>query len=626
MKRISVLLFSVLIINAVWGSKLFLASDSIYYFPYPDGTASVSGTIAQRLELDIPTFVMIPDSCLSADAADPAHMSEYKVTIIGENAFVSNNYFTKITLPDYLERIDDMAFYGCSKMVIPSMPQTLTRIGSYAFFNCAKLAEINLPNIEKLGQQAFMRCSQLRTVVLGDNLDTLPRNVFSADALLESIELGSGLKCIETNALSRCYALASITCHATTPPTMDSKALQYDPVGSIVLHVPCNTEKAYSAAEGWKQITHIEATQEYAFSVSAADDLGFINIIHKPNGCNDYLAEIEAVANVDYLFDRWNNGVEDAHYTFTQTSDTALIAYFKPVEKDTLRDTTYRCENDFPFYWSAGQQMIDVSGTFHLNIAGALTVQELTVYYLPVDRISDGVVTICEGETFEWRGRKLTENGVYFDTLTNLAGCDSIRSLTLAVTPKKYTTVERSLCEGETVVYRDVVYDTPGIYVSHLASAQGCDSVVTLNIELAQSYVLTTSVECFKGTVNLGGAYGTVDIERSGTCDNMVVLTATATDPNYHFSHWRLGKEQDAPALVANPLEIELTADLHIRVIIYDNDRTDINQVQDNNEVYIYDVQGRLLRHGNNLTTRDMQRGMYIVKSAGGIHKEVVVQ
>lgn len=626
MKKISVLLFGILMANVVCGSKLFLSSDLIYYFPYPNGTASVSGTISESSELVIPSFVMIPDSCLSADAADPAHMSEYKVTIIGENAFVANNYFTKITLPEYLERIDDMAFYGCSKMVIPSMPSTLTHIGNYAFFNCAKLTDVNLPNIEKLGQQAFMRCSQLTNVVLGDQLDTLPRNVFSADAMLESVVLGSGLKCIETNAFSRCYALTSITCNAVTPPTMDAKAMQHDNLESMTLYIPCGTEKAYAAAPVWKQIPNIETAKLYSFSVSAADDLGFINILHEPNGCDDFFADLEAVADVDYVFDRWSNGVTDAHYTLTQTSDTNLVAYFKPVEKDTLRDTIYRCANDYPFYWSDGKQDIVSSGTFDYNEPGVLTVKELTVFDLAVDRTDDGTVTICDGEKYEWRGRLYSEKGYYSDTLVNKLGCDSIISYSLNVIPKKLTTLSRSLCDGETLTFRDDVYDKAGTYIYNLTSAQGCDSIVTLEVVEMFPFVLTTSVECFKGTINLGAAYGKVEIERSGSCDNIVTLTATATDDNYHFSHWRLGKEQDAPALVDNPLEIELVDDLHIRVIIYDNDRTDIESVSNDSEMYIYDVQGRLLRHGNNLTTETMPRGMYIIKYADKVQKAVVVQ
>ena len=623
MKRFCLFIAILATASAVWGSKLYLAADSIYYFPYFDGTASVSGARVQAKELNIQTRIMIPDSCLTSDAADPAHMSEYLVTIIGEGAFLTNNEYTKVVLPDSLKRIDKQAFYSCSKMVIDKWPEKIELIDTLAFFNCNQLTEVNLPNIKKLGQQVFSRCTRLESITFGDLLDSLPKNTFSADTKLQQITFGSGLKDIASNAMSRCYDLTTITCFAATPPTVDSKTFQNTSVGNITLNVPCASLDAYKAADMWKNMGAILPFAAFSFSAVAADESGFINIIHQPTDCNENFAEIEAVANIDYVFDHWSDKTTDAHYTLTLTQDTALVAYFKAVEKDTIDSETDYCENDFPYYWTDGKQYVPGAGVYTYNEPGAPSVLRLTINSLPVNQVDDLDTTLCAGETLTWRGKTYFDSGDYFDTLVNQYGCDSILALHLTIRPENKTSFERTICEGESLsVFSDTTIMTEGTFTRIYEDQNGCDSIVTLTVAFNEPYKLTTSIECFLGTQHVGDIYGSVEIVRSGLCDNTVTLTPIVTNDYYHFSHWRLGMEDDAPALADNPLVIDLDKDLHIRVIIYDNGRTDLEQSTiSNQQCAIYDIQGRLLRYGEGVTTDGLQKGLYIIKTADRVEK-----
>ncbi len=622
MKRFCLFIAIIAAASAVWGTKLYLAPDSIYYFPYPDGTASVSGARVQAKELNIPTHIMIPDGYLYENAADPTNMSEYLVTIIGEGAFMTNNEYTKVILPDSLKRIDAQAFYSCSKMVIDKWPEKIETIDLLAFFNCNQLTEINLPNIAKLGQQVFSRCTRLQSVEFGNRLDSLPKNTFSADTQLQQITLGSGLKDIAANAMSRCYDLTTITCHAATPPTVDAKTFQNTTVGNITLNVPCTSVDAYKAASVWKNMGSILPYSAFNFSTEAADGLGYINIIHQPTDCNDNFAEVEAVAALDYEFDHWSDNTTNAHYTLTLTKDTALIAYFKAVEKDTVDSEIDYCENRFPYYWTEGKQSIFEAGVYTYNELGAPSVLRLTVNDLAINQIDDIETTLCAGETLTWRGKTYFNSGDYFDTLANQYGCDSILALHLTIRPENKKEFARTICEGESLsVFSDTTIMTEGTFTRIYEDKNGCDSVVTLTVAFNEPYKLTTSVECFLGLNNLGAAYGDVEIVRSGLCNNTVTLTPIVTDDYYHFSHWRLGMEDDAPALADNPLVIDLEEDLHIRVIIYDNGRTNLEDANNHQQSAIYDIQGRLLRYGEGATTDGLQNGLYLIKTADKVEK-----
>ena len=104
------------------------------------------------------------------------------VTTIGESAFAGCLGFTNLKLSDALSAILKYAFSGCTnlsgELVIPA---SVTEIGMYAFLSCKNLnkgsenpSQVTLPeSLEKIGEGAFYRCDQIKTV----NLQSLPEGV-----------------------------------------------------------------------------------------------------------------------------------------------------------------------------------------------------------------------------------------------------------------------------------------------------------------------------------------------------------------------------------------------------------------------------------------------------------------
>ena len=104
------------------------------------------------------------------------------VTTIGESAFAGCSGFTNLKLSDALSAILKYAFSGCTnlsgELVIPA---SVTEIGMHAFLSCKNLnkgsenpSQVTLPeSLEKIGEGAFYRCDQIKTV----NLQSLPEGV-----------------------------------------------------------------------------------------------------------------------------------------------------------------------------------------------------------------------------------------------------------------------------------------------------------------------------------------------------------------------------------------------------------------------------------------------------------------
>lgn len=113
---------------------------------------------------------------------------------------------------------------------------------------------------------------------------------------------------------------------------------------------------------------------------------------------------------------------------------------------------------------------------------GCDSIVELLLHAAPVYLFTDRQV-ICEGGSYDFRGRPLTAGGIYADTLrTVAAGCDSIYRLELAVNPVFDTVVNGEVCEGDRYIAYGFDETVTGTYYQYLLSTARCDSTVQLNL------------------------------------------------------------------------------------------------------------------------------------------------
>ncbi len=85
-------------------------------------------------------------------------------------------------------------------------------------------------------------------------------------------------------------------------------------------------------------------------------------------------------------------------------------------------------------------------------------------------------VAICACESYNG----YSETGLYVDTLTAINGCDSIMTLELEVKETISETIDTSICIGEEFMG----YTIEGNYIDTLNSTIGCDSIIFLNLEI----------------------------------------------------------------------------------------------------------------------------------------------
>jgi hypothetical protein len=143
---------------------------------------------------------------------------------------------------------------------------------------------------------------------------------------------------------------------------------------------------------------------------------------------------------------------------------------------------------------------------------------------------------ICQGDSLKLsNGSWVKSAGAYFDTLVSQYGCDSIVTIQLKVNPVYKLDYSKSICQGSSYTWESSVYTTAGDYNKTLASAFGCDSILTLHLQVNPVFDRTENVsicmgENYKGhTAN--GTYSDTLQSKNG-CDSIVntILTVSTAD------------------------------------------------------------------------------------------------
>ena len=214
-----------------------------------------------------------------------------------------------------------------------------------------------------------------------------------------------------------------------------------------------------------------------------------------------------------FAFRYWNDGIQDNPRIIQATQDSVFIAYFG---NDTV------VWNDTICYGTSlqiGDSVLTNSGHYEfytLRPDGYFTwnIVDLTVWHQMSSTLD---ATICAGESFIYEGVEYTQPGTYPLTLQNAFGCDSLVTLTLNVLPQVEDHEEHiTICYGETYTWpvNGVTYDASTIVYDTTLNANGCDSLNILYLTvLPQLQPIYDSI-----TINDGSAatWNGVEYTKSG--------------------------------------------------------------------------------------------------------------
>ena len=156
-------------------------------------------------------------------------------------------------------------------------------------------------------------------------------------------------------------------------------------------------------------------------------------------------------------------------------------------------------------------------------------------------------IYLCSGDTLFVGSNFYTQTGVYTNILVAENGCDSVLTIDLIINPVSYTNINPIICNGEDTIVGSNIYSNTGLYYDTLVNRYGCDSIITTNLTVNPTYYHQQLFRaCMGDSINVGNNYYT----SSGTyidslnsidgCDSVLftqiiiedpIVTLTATPP-----------------------------------------------------------------------------------------------
>ncbi len=135
-------------------------------------------------------------------------------TSISDAAFKNETGITSVVIPSTIERIEQEAFSGCSnlKSVTLSEDSSLTYIGYRSFGGCTSLTSLEVPStVSETGTQIFYGCSSLVHVTFPKDFGSLASGTFYNCSALEEFTLPENATSIKSSTFFQCTSLKKIS-------------------------------------------------------------------------------------------------------------------------------------------------------------------------------------------------------------------------------------------------------------------------------------------------------------------------------------------------------------------------------------------------------------------------------
>ena len=273
--------------------------------------------------------------CLGYKSTKPTGDLTINVDNVAKSAFTTCTELTSVTFGNLVTRICGDAFYGCNGLTSVILGTSLTRIENSVFNNCTSLTTLywNAENLTSYSDYSstFNSCP-ISNVIFGNSVQSLPPKAFKNCTGITSIILPSSLTSIGTYSFNGCTNLLSVTCLATTPPSLSY--FNFTASGDT-LYVPSASKSAYQSDSQWSTaFTNYVGLYEVTSTVTGSGSVS-PSPATVPEGESATLTITPAEGNG--IFSVTDNGtsVPVTHTGMTYTisniaADHAIAVVFKP--------------------------------------------------------------------------------------------------------------------------------------------------------------------------------------------------------------------------------------------------------------------------------------------------------
>ncbi|MEM6396911.1 MAG: M43 family zinc metalloprotease [Bacteroidota bacterium] len=267
--------------------------------------------------------------------------------------------------------------------------------------------------------------------------------------------------------------------------------------------------------------------------------------------CNNGVANLDA--GPEWTTYRWQDGLSDQVYTAWEAgtywvevtdecgrmqSDTVVIEIDSANQFDLGPDTTL-CPGEsilldvpgFDEYEWLPEEGLGCSDCSPITITptsdttftlvardanGCISVDSIHIELSGFSPSTD-TLEICPGDSILIFDSFRSEAGTYSDTLVNLNGCDTILTIELQLLPYQETSENIEICAGDSVLIFGTYRNSVGSYVDTLSSSTGCPTIQTINLDIRPP--LSGNINIDPLSACAGSSNGSALVSISGTAD-----------------------------------------------------------------------------------------------------------
>lgn len=230
-----------------------------------------------------------------------------------------------------------------------------------------------------------------------------------------------------------------------------------------------------------------------------------VNTIY--NSC--YLSPSDPGLQLCYLFNQGNGGGNNSGITqvtdskgningtmtgFALNGNTSNFVTYGFPQVTTLSDTAL-CSYSSP----SGNAQWTSTGTYSdtlTNVAGCDSIIIVNLFIDQGPRSDTLYPNVCDPYVSPSGNYTWTTSGTYSDTLVSSSGCDSLLTIFLTANQPSAASLSDTACQSYTSPSGNHVWTTSGTYMDTLPNMAGCDSVLTIQLSITSldtSVTVTTS-------------------------------------------------------------------------------------------------------------------------------------
>lgn len=174
--------------------------------------------------------------------------------------------------------------------------------------------------------------------------------------------------------------------------------------------------------------------------------------------------------------------------------------------------TTSACKE----YQAPSGKIFNASATINDTIPSSSGCDSIITIHLTInpESFSSAVVKSCN-QYQSPTGNIYIQTGVYKDTLINYLGCDSIITTDLTITQTTYSSFDTLVCGNTYQSPQGNTYQQTGIYKDTVSNAEGCDSVITINLTINSLDLGVTNISNTLKANQVNGIYQWLDCNQS---------------------------------------------------------------------------------------------------------------